>query len=328
MYSDARLALSMAASWSWGSSLLVGVSIMQGMGPGAFAIWAVFNVLAVPLFIVVADRTTLVERVRGLRPVFATMILLQLFVVFINLQAISEGVAGGLAFDSYAFVSMPAAMILAMALGGGIVVAIHRYGFRASVVSDQMQYMFQLGACLALIVTALLVGGSATQHGTATAGEHYWAVWTGLGILAAPYLDAQQHQREHHLDDVQAGILFGVAFGVYLVAVAAVGSLLVSATPVLTALLLVAVLAVTTSTLDSAVAGLQYLLSRRRAAILAGSAVLVWPLLQSLGVLGIFTLYSTGRLIVVSLAVAYMLLWQDERLLPRRRSRDVRVNEE
>ena len=309
-FRDSTVSLSMVASWSWGSSLLVGISIMQGYGPGPFAIWALFNITAVPVFILVADRTEFVSQVRALRPIFITMIALQIFVVFINLQAIFEGASGGLAFDSATLVNADIGQAVALALGLGIVVAIHRWGFTASVVSDQIQYAIQLCGCFALVVVAIAYYGlPMSQAADATADGYLWAVWTGLGILAAPYLDAQQHQRVEYISSSAAGLLFGVGFGVYLVGVALAGSVLVATAPALTLILLVPVLAVTTSTLDSAVAALQYLVGRRPATVLAGSAVLAWPLVQSLGVLGIFTLYSSGRLVVVTTALVYLVVW-------------------
>lgn len=43
-------AMSLAASWAWGTSLVVGMQIIQEKGIIPFLIWAVANSLALPLF--------------------------------------------------------------------------------------------------------------------------------------------------------------------------------------------------------------------------------------------------------------------------------------
>ena len=66
--------------------------------------------------------------------------------------------------------------------------------------------------------------------------------------------------------------------------------------PVFTILLLISVLAVTTSTYDSAVSALQWLLnSRRRALVLAVVTLVSWPFFKQIGIVGIFSFYAWAR---------------------------------
>jgi len=282
---------------------------MQARGVGPFAVWALFNTITIPAFLLVTRRSPIGERIRSLRPVFVVMVLLQVFVVYVNLQALAEGFGGGVEFGSFAFVSPTLATGLAIAIGFAIVAAIHGYGFSGSYLSDQPQFMLQVAACAVVVLGALALGSSFTRVSTSATGDYLWAAWTGLGLLAAPYLAAQQHQRADHVTSDRAAVVMGLSFGGYLALVALVGSVLVSTVPLLSLPLVVAVVAVTTSTLDSAVAALQYLLDQRRALAVAALAVVSWPAMQSLGVVGLFTIYSSGRLVAVAAALAY-LWWQ------------------
>ena len=44
-------AMSLAASWAWGTSLVVGMETVQTKGLIPFLIWAIANSLAIPLFV-------------------------------------------------------------------------------------------------------------------------------------------------------------------------------------------------------------------------------------------------------------------------------------
>ena len=56
-------AMSLAATWAWGTSLVVGMETVQTKGWIPFIIWAVANSLAIPLFGFIAYRIPNLDKV-------------------------------------------------------------------------------------------------------------------------------------------------------------------------------------------------------------------------------------------------------------------------
>ena len=56
-------AMSLAASWAWGTSLVVGMETMQSKGFIPFLIWAIANSLAIPLFGFIAYKIPNLEKI-------------------------------------------------------------------------------------------------------------------------------------------------------------------------------------------------------------------------------------------------------------------------
>lgn len=295
----------MAASWSWGVSAVVGISVLHGLGFGAFAVWTAANILAVPLFGFVASRLPTLRPLLKSRPAVLAMILIQVFAFWMNMQGVYEVGTGNTALQTATLLPPTLTTVALVVLALGIVGFIHRTGFEGSVSTDKGQYALQLGACILIVLVALFLGAQRPTISTTGVSGYQWAVWAGLGLLSGPFLDAQQWQRLE-ATDTAASLWAGGWFAVYMVAVAGAGAVLSETAPLLTALLLVVALAVGTSTMDSAAAALQYLLTSRRASlVVAALAVLIWPLTHSLGVLGIWTIYASARVFVVAGMLLY-----------------------
>lgn len=305
MSNSRRIGLSMAASWSWGVSAVVGVSVLHSTGVGAFLVWTVANIAAVPVFGAVAAWLPSLRPLLRARPAVLAMLAIQVFAFWMNMQGVYEVGTGDSALQTSTLLPAAPTTVGIVLLAVGIVGFIHQTGFEGSVATDKGQYVVQLGGCLAIIAAALLFGSGTPSIATTGLDGYRWAVWAGLGLLSGPFLDAQQWQR---LDagGTSATLWAGAWFGVYMFAVGGAGAVLSETAPLLTALLLVVALAVGTSTMDSAAAALQYLAdSRRVAGGIAITAILAWPLIRSVGVLGIWTIYASARVFVVAGLLGY-----------------------
>lgn len=291
-YEPWRVGLSMAASWSWGASLATGIGILLTMGQAGFWIWAVFNIIAIPLFGAMFQKFEEYQYLLKFWPALLFMGYIQLGTFFINSQAIFEVANGGVDLAGFQLLGNTAATALAMGVGFFFIGLIHKYGLPGSISTDLYQYIVQLVGCLLIIGLALVWNIEGATVPASSPGQMTTALWLGIGLLGGPMFGAQQWQRIREVDEdkqARAGLWGGLFFGVYLVAVYFVGILLGSGSAVLSAILLITVLGVTTSTIDSATAALQMLLGNRTAGTaVAALAVVAWPAVQSLGIVALF----------------------------------------
>ena len=83
-------AMSLAASWAWGTSLVVGMETMQTKGVIPFIIWAIANSLAIPLFGFIAYRIPNLEKVVNSKIVMIFTTIVSVFCLWIQLNAIYQ----------------------------------------------------------------------------------------------------------------------------------------------------------------------------------------------------------------------------------------------
>lgn len=82
--------MSLAANWAWGTSLIVGMELVQTKGVIPFAIWAVANSMALPLFGFLAYRIKYLERIITSKPVTAFTTIVLVFCIWIQMNAIYQ----------------------------------------------------------------------------------------------------------------------------------------------------------------------------------------------------------------------------------------------
>lgn len=304
-YGSWRLGLSMAASWSWGASAAVGIGILLTRGHGAFWAWTVANVAAVPAFGVVYRRWPALRPLVDARAVAVPMVAIQVFAYWMNMQAAFEAATGGIDIETVAIAAETPAAVGVVAVAVGLSLFIYRAGLPGSIATDVGQFAVQVGACAAIVAAAVALGVPMRTVPATGTGEVPWVVWAALGLLAGPFLDAQQWQRMERARSSRPAWWAGAWFGGYMVAVGAAGLVLSRATPLLSALFLAVVVAIATSTIDSAAAALQRLSSRRWALAIGVAAAVAWPAVRPLGVVDLWTVYASGRVVVVAGLLAY-----------------------
>jgi len=304
-HSNSRLGLSMAASWSWGASAAVGIGILLSRGQAAFWIWTVANILAVPLFGLVYTRWPALRDLINLRAVVFPMVAIQVFAYWMNMQAAYEAATGGIDIKTVSFIQGPVALLGVMGLAVALSLFIYRTGLPGSITTDVGQFGVQVGACLGIIVLGVLLANPGQNIPSTTGQDVSWGLWAALGLLSGPFLDAQHWQRLERADSEHPAIWAGAWFGGYMLSIWGVGMVLSRSTPLLSVLFLAVVVAIATSTIDSAAAALQRLTSRRTALVIGFVAVVSWPLVRSMGVVSLWTLYASGRVFVVAALLSY-----------------------
>jgi len=308
-----RAGISMAASWSWGASLGVGVAVMHTMGVEAFIIWSITNILAIPFFGMLYTKIDSYKYIIELRPMIFFMFMLQGFAILINQQLLFEGLTGGVDFDIAPILAQTPATVLAIALAVALVLFINRTLLRGSLLTDYVQYSLQLSGVVLLLIVAFYTSNGTINPNVASSAfsDIRWAVWVGLGLIVGPSMDAMQFQRieqvapEHQL---MSTIYGGITFGVYLSFVG-VAALFIQAGSIAVALaFMIVVLSISTSTIDSASAAMHRLATKKVATAVALGIAFGWPLLMDVGVTGIWTIYTSGRVFVVSGVLVFLLV--------------------
>ena len=291
----------MAASWSWGSSLATGIALALTFGLPAWWFWALPNFFVIPALGLYYDRIPQLQKTIRLWPMAAFMGILQIFVLWVNTQAIFEITSGGIDLQTAALLTPTQATAFAIGTGLFFAFFIHKYGLSGSMSTDIIQYAVQAGGVGLLIVAALVLGlefGGANVPNSSLSQMLFVASF-GVGHLFSPLYSAQLWQRIEKVDEddrIRAGLWGGFFYASYQIGVLIIALFAFTESPVFTILLLMSVLAVTTSTYDSAVSALQWLLnSRRRALVLAVVTLVSWPFFKQIGIVGIFSFYAWAR---------------------------------
>ena len=289
------MGMSVAASWAWGTSMVLGMDIARNKGLGAFLIWAAANSLTLALFGWLYQSGRIPARIYKMRAVRFGGIVIQCFCLIIQMNVISNtlqgvGVSSGLA---YAF---------AAASGIACVAIMARGGLRMSVLTDAVQWVV-LCACVASIIAICVFGGAPRIAFPSTnTTDALWGVWSAIILLCAPIGDVQHWQRAKamrgHAYAVGAGL-----FAVYLCGV--LGMAMFEHGRAASIVLLIAVLCVTLSTVDSVAVALHEAGNKRVAVGIGVVLCMFWGVFARMGVLELWSKFGVFR---VAFAVGILCL--------------------
>ncbi|HRY52967.1 MAG TPA: hypothetical protein P5089_03985 [Candidatus Portnoybacteria bacterium] len=264
-FPDWRVGVSVAADWSWGVSMAVGMSIMAKKGIAPFLIWMLGNILAIPLVGFV--RRFLPDSRHW--PKFTLMLLvfavIEYFAITLNMQAVLTGLGGGTDVITYSFLPREAAIWAVVVYGLFIVWYVNKGGLKILMLTD-------LGYFTVQMVSAIFIAGASfvmasgqvnSQLNWAVPGGMAWAPYAFIGIITGALAAGHQWQKY----DAKAKSIFqitlwgGLFFAVYMLFVFLAG-LYFSKNLVLGIAFLVIMVALATSTIDSAVSGVGYVARR------------------------------------------------------------------
>jgi hypothetical protein len=275
-----KLGISMAASWAWGVSLGVSFSILHEKGIIPFLIWGLFNILALTVYGLFVRKYPEYLRLKDNEIVKLAMIGIQIFSIWINVKIMAMFVG-----------DIPASIIATI-----FFILTYKYGFRFSLNSDQWQY-------LVMVLGLILVISFGEYENPFIAGNSInWAIWGGTGLLAGPFLDGQHFQRASKARSIKPFIIASIAFGLYLTLVYFAAYYNNGIAGILMVLI---VIAVATSTLDSCIASMQYLTNNRTTVIISILALIIWPVFKTKTAVEIWSIYAIGRIYIV----VPMILW-------------------
>ena len=329
-YPNWRIGLSMCASWSWTVGLLVGWAILYVYGIIAFCGWSLGNVLALPLFGYMRTRIPLSRNwPRFTVPMVVLFAFVEVMCIIINLQGLLNACFGK--FEQFhqdipVYQFFPESqlnyVIAAIILIGLVIVwYIRKWGLRASVLTDLFQYAVQLAAVVLMLILGMMYNHTVNfewiGHDIDGVSGLTWVRFGFFGIIVGAIGTSHQWQRFAAIKEeniFRASCWGGLLFFIYMVFVG-LSAIYYFPHPILTVVLMVILLALASSSIDSAVAGIEYVIGRFKlppyiASIIATIViVIVWPTKIQTTVTNLWSFMARYRLdIIIFMTISTLAL--------------------
>jgi len=279
-----KLGISMAASWAWGISLGVSFSILQEKGVIPFLLWGTFNIIALTVYGLFIRKYPKYLNLKNNQIVKMFMLIMQIWAIWINVKIMAMFVG-----------DIPATIIAAV-----FFFLTYKYGFNFSLNSDQWQYLIMIVGLILVIVLGK------HENNFVMGNNINWAIWGGIGLLTGPFIDSQHFQRASKAKSIKPFIIASIAFGLYLTLVYLAAYFNNGIAAILMALI---VIAVSTSTLDSCIASLQYLTNNKLTIIISVLALIIWPIFKTRTAVEIWSIYGIGRIYIV-IPLIILTVWR------------------
>lgn len=290
------LGTSIAISWAWGTSLILGMQIAQTKGVGAFLLWAAANCLTLVLFGQLYKRGVVTEKILekpGIRP---AMLMIQCFCLLIQMKVLYDVL---LPFCA----SQLVAQVLTSMVGILFVLAMFRKGLSTSVLTDNFQGALTIVSLVGMLGVCFYEAVPKIPLPSSDGDAILWASWSGCILLSGIITDLQHWQRakldtHRYAFETAAGL-----FAFYLSLVFLLSTFQLNA--LAQGLLLVAVLGVTTSTIDSIAVALHTMAGKVIGTAVGVVLCITWSLFVSVGLL---SLWSYAGIFRVALALVILSL--------------------
>lgn len=280
------MGLSIAFSWAWASSLVIGQSIAIERGVIPFLIWAIANTMTLALFGVLYRRGLFTERIFS-NKIFKTFaIVIQAFCLIINLNILNQIIAN---------------YWITTAIGLFFILLMYRRGLFTSILTDKYQGIITFITLIALILAGVISGVDMHSHPVNSEGGVLWALWSACILLTSPFGDIQMWQRAKVNDK---GFWYATGFFGFYMALIFVMSIF-EFNALMNTLLLIACLAVTTSTIDSIAVAMHEVSNKKTGTALAVFLCIFWGVFKEIGIV---ELWSTIGIYRVAFCVTVLLV--------------------
>lgn len=287
-------AMSMAASWAWGTSLIVGMQITQERGILPFVIWAVANSLSLPLFGFLAFKIKNFDAVMKSKPVLLFTTAVQCFCLWIQMNAIYEILV------KYNIAGDVVSKIIAIAIAVVFLFGLYKNGLMRNVSTDQPIWSI----CYLGMVTIAIIGfiaGSGFQSIPVvnSSDDISWALYTCIVLFSGPFMDIQNWQLARKVYEekrMKSYYLAGILFAVYMVLVFVLAYLQFNR--VMDVIMVLVIVCVATSTINNAIVGVQEIAGRKVGFIIGAVCIAAWQIVIPLGVMGLWLTMGTARIYV------------------------------
>ncbi len=301
-------AMSLAASWAWGTSLVVGMETMQTKGIIPFVIWALANSLAIPLFGFIAYRIPNLERVVNSKIVMIFTTIVSIFCLWIQLNAIYQYLC------NLSFMTEIASKIVSVTIIFFMTVALYKNGLIKSIFIDNPLWIL----CYLLLIILIICGfvGNVETYDIVNytnQSEIFWALNSCFILFSGPIMCIQNWQMAEKLKKekkMKAHYLAGVLFAIYMAFIGVLAKFKFNG--IMNAILIFVVLCVALSTADAAIVSIQKIANKKWGTIISLLAIAVWNWVIPMGVMGLWTTmgnmrkYVAGACIIVAIIMSYI----------------------
>ena len=304
-------AMSMAASWAWGTSLIVGMQITQERGTIPFIIWAVANSLSLPLFGFIAFKIKNLDAIMKTKPVMLFTTAVQCFCLWIQMNAIYEiltkyNITNG-------FVGKAVAIVIALIFLFGL----YNNGLMRNVSTDQPIWSICYIGMVIIAIIGFVAGSGFKSIPVLNSNEDIsWALYTCIVLFSGPLMDIQNWQLARKVYEekrMKSYYLAGVLFAVYMVLVYVLSYLQFNR--VMDVIMVLVIVCVATSTINNAIVGVQEIAGKKVGFVIAGLCIALWQVVIPLGVMGLWLTMGTARIYVsiACIAVALLMSYKQKR---------------
>lgn len=297
-------AMSLCASWAWGTSMVVGMEIVQTRGIITFLIWAIANSLALPLFGWLSFKIPHMSDLVKSKPVLLFQTGVECFCLWIQMNAIYQYlVKFGITGDT-------GGKVVAIAIAIFFLFILSNNGTMRNVFSDQPIWT----ACY-LGLFAILILGFANGLNTIplamlnSSADINWALYTSVVLFSGPFMDLQGWTVAEKIkkeDRMGAYNIAGLLFAGYMAIVFVLASLEFNG--LMSAIMALVITCVATSTINDAIVGVQRIAGKKVGIGIAAVCIAAWQIVIPMGVMGLWLtmgtcrIYVTGALILIGFA--------------------------
>lgn len=269
--------MSVAFSWAWASSLVIGQSIAIERGIIPFLIWAIANTLTLALFGFLFKKGLFTDRIFNNKTFKILAIVIQVFCLIINLNILNQII------NNY---------WITTSIGLFFILLMYKRGLIASILTDQVQGAITFITLFALIAVGLFSGVEVNTHILNSDGGVLWALWSACILLTSPFGDIQMWQRAQ-LNNGKGFVWASVFFGAYMCLIFIMS--LFQFNSLMNVLLLIAALAVTTSTIDSIAVAMHEVANKAIGTALAVFICLFWGVFKDMGIVELWSTIGIYR---------------------------------
>lgn len=286
---------SIAISWAWGTSLILGMQIAQQKGIEAFSIWAIANSLTLAFFGFLYKSKLLTKEILDKKIIHWATLVIQVFCLIIQLKILNDVI--------YPLINNPLGSYLTVsAIGLVFVGMMYKHGLSTSILTDNWQGALTIIALFAML--GICIGTNETQillpH--SDSNSIMWGIWSACILMSGIITDVQHWQRAEANGNGYAFECATGFFAIYMALVFALAHYQIIGINVI--LLLIAVLGVTTSTIDSIAVAMHRFFNKTAGTALACSICVGWGLLLDIGVLDFWSNFGAYR-IALALLIVY-----------------------
>lgn len=300
-------ALSLAAGWAWGVSLIVGMQTIQEKGFLPFIIWAVANSLALPVFGVLSFRIKKLHKVIDSKPVQVFTTLVMVFCLLIQMNAIHDILASSGICDELISKAVPIIISVVMAFG------LFYNGILRNIKIDKILWC----ACYVILFILLGIGIlSDVERNKIAIGSNQndinWALNSCFILFAGPFMNTQNWQMAEKLHSEsnleKSHWLAGAFFGIYMVIVGLLSMFHFS--HIMNIFQIGAIICITSTTIDASIVGMQKIAGEKVGLCIALITIICWQFFIAFGVLQLWTIMGNWRKYIATICIVIALIWE------------------
>ena len=303
--------LSIAASWAGVGSMMNSITLTQTYGLVPSMIWGFGNSIACIVFGLVACRLTTLRELMRSRTMMYLIGFMSIFQLWINMNGIHDifgdtviGTTGG--------------TVIVYTVCIGFIFLLLKFGMIRNVLTDSGSWYMVLGLVAALTVAAVVSTGGRNLSVPALGLE--WpnlrvGIWKGILLVPGPFTfpyffkildyNDRNEDRTKHINVQKSFTIGGLMFGAYMLFTYVLA--MTSFSPVLNFIKAVLVSLIGISTISTFIYSEYIVFGQKLGFAINAAAVIFWPFLISLGVMGVWTLMASIRIYLV-IAILFMAL--------------------